>query len=138
MSDRINDNNNDDGDNDDRTWMFVMIPVIFVFAVITVLAACCIRRRQRKRRPALDVESQPARTTGVGNQIRIRRAPPPQPEGLNELGEAPPPYPGNVKDDSDSDSDAELETTEVRTRPPTYVAPPPATAVPEGRPTTQE
>ncbi|KFA64683.1 hypothetical protein S40285_07131 [Stachybotrys chlorohalonatus IBT 40285] len=108
----------DDDLPQNNTWIFVMIPVITIFIACTILGIVCIRRRQ-KRAAAQSVDIERGNAGGGNSQsyrLSRRRTQPAQ-EGLNELGEAPPPYPG--KDDSDTEEDEDTER-----RPPSYPAPP--------------
>ncbi|KAK7431707.1 hypothetical protein QQZ08_001644 [Neonectria magnoliae] len=118
-----------------QPFAWVLIPVV-IFIFIGIIATIVQIRRRRRRRatlqwPGLEARAagttRPARTTRRGMGLAATRSD----EGLNELGEAPPPYDGN-KDVRHSD-EMELRDMEAGVRPPDYPAEPAPAVTTESR-----
>ncbi|KPM44753.1 hypothetical protein AK830_g1796 [Neonectria ditissima] len=142
MSTQSNTNTDDNDDSSSslssQPFAWVLIPVV-IFIFIGVVATIVQIRRRRRRRAALQYPglgtgqsapagtTRPGRTTRRGTGLAATRSE----EGLNELGEAPPPYDGN-KDVRHSD-ETELRDMEAGVRPPDYPAEPAPAVTTESR-----
>ncbi|KAG5755777.1 hypothetical protein H9Q69_011887 [Fusarium xylarioides] len=129
--------------NDDSTgfsfgaqpFAWVLIP-LFVILVLGLTATIIQVRRRRRRRG----NQWPGQTTGApvytglrgGRRTGSRRSPwngTRSEEGLNELGQAPPPYDGK----KEMQDPLELRDLEAGNRPPEYPAEPAPAVVADGR-----
>ncbi|KAM5352525.1 hypothetical protein ACJ41O_005247 [Fusarium nematophilum] len=142
MSTTSSDNSANDDDDfgslSDRpfTWIFIpLIVIIFIGLVVTIIQ---VRRRRRRRAaqwpggPRVLAPSGHLFTPGQGLRGGNRRTPWPgtrSQEGLNELGEAPPPYDGK----KDRQSPMELQDLEAGRSPPEYPAVPGPAVTTESR-----
>ncbi|KAF4451192.1 hypothetical protein F53441_5802 [Fusarium austroafricanum] len=110
-------------------WVLIPLFVIFVLG----LTATIIQVRRRRRRRANQNPWAPANTRLRGGRRTTNRGSPwngtRSQEGLNELGQAPPPYDGK----KETQDPLELRDLEAGNRPPEYPAEPAAAVVTDGR-----
>ncbi|KAJ4267769.1 hypothetical protein NW762_003884 [Fusarium torreyae] len=129
-----------DTDNDNDGFVFghqpiawILIPLIVILVLGLTATIIQVRRRRRLRGnlwPGNDPRA-PA-SSGRGNRTTNRRAPwagTRSEEGLNELGQAPPPYDGK----KETQNPLELRDLEAGSSPPEYPAEPPPAVVSDGR-----
>ncbi|KAL4725303.1 hypothetical protein ACLX1H_007450 [Fusarium chlamydosporum] len=135
--DSNDDNNNNDGGFSfgQEPFAWALIP-LFVILVLGVTATIIQVRRRRRRRGNQWPGSGPqasastglrggTRTSGRGALWHGTRSE----EGLNELGQAPPPYDGK----KETQDPLELRDLEAGNSPPEYPAEPPPALVSDGR-----
>ena len=125
-----------DGDKGILNYYFLLLAV---FIIIIIIAYWSIARRRRNRLIRLrdnqqsalarDVETWPGRRRGVGAQWRNVGVDPTVEEGLDERGEAPPPY---LKEPEPAHLDTR-EGVELHNMPPQEGKPPDYDAGPSGR-----
>ncbi|PON28301.1 hypothetical protein TGAM01_v202795 [Trichoderma gamsii] len=130
-----------------RPLTYIIIPILALFAVFSiVILFFCIRRR-RARETAIDLDrgrGRWVRRDGVLVWVRrvgtLRRNPAggtDSHEGLNEQGEAPPPYlVRKLSADGDAVADGrpvELRDLEEGRRPPEYISEPPPAVTTDSR-----
>ncbi|EHK39684.1 hypothetical protein TRIATDRAFT_49033 [Trichoderma atroviride IMI 206040] len=133
-----------------RPLTYIIIPILALFAVFSVVVFffCIRRRRARERETTIELgRGRWVRRDGVlvwmrrdGTMRNSRRNPSggaDSPEGLNELGEAPPPYlvrklsaEGEVVA---SEGSTELRDLEEGRRPPVYISEPPPAVTTDSR-----
>ena len=129
-------NPEDDGDKGILNYYFLLLAV---FIIIIIIAYWSIARRRRNRLIRLrdnqqsalarDVETWPGRRRGVGARWRNAGEEPAAEEGLDERGEAPPPY---LKEPEPAHLDAR-EGVELHNMPAQEGKPPDYDAGPSGR-----
>ena len=102
-----------------NTFAWAIIPVVFVFATILASLFVYCRRRRRGYETQPSVFNRPAANRRTAQNTA-------QDEGLNELGEAPPPY---KRQSTSSDT----EDLEAGMSPPDYPAVPAPAVLPESR-----
>ena len=125
-----------DGDKGILNYYFLLLAV---FVIIIIIAYWSIARRRRNRLIRLrdhqqsalarDVETWPGRRRGVGARWRNAGVEPTVEEGLDERGEAPPPY---LKEPEPAHLDTR-EGVELHNMPPQEGKPPDYDAGPSGR-----
>ena len=140
-----NDGNGDDDDNDSPSGVLnYYFLLIAIFIIIVITAYCCISRRRRRKITQLrnngqdalaqDLEGWSGNRRWIAGRWRAGAAEPRVEEGLNERGEAPPPYMPRMPEPSHTAvgraSDG-IELRDVR-KPPEYEARPRSSKPDEG------
>lgn len=124
------DNNNDFGSLSNQPFAWVLIPLV-IFVLIGIVTTIYQVRRRRRRRALQQWPGGSTLTAGGRvnaaspreNRRRLGFGTTRSEEGLNELGEAPPPYAG--KKDGQQDDGTELRDLEAgEASPPEYPAEP--------------
>lgn len=133
-----NDDDGDGGDNDSPSGVLnYYFLLIAIFIIIVITAYCCISRRRRRKITQLRNNRQDALAQDLESWSGTRRwiiagrwrtaAPEPRvEEGLNERGEAPPPYMPQMPEPSHSGAGRASDGIELRDvrKPPEYEAGP--------------
>ncbi|KAL6363323.1 hypothetical protein LRP88_02735 [Fusarium phalaenopsidis] len=125
-----NDNNDDDFSISDRPFAWIIIPLAVIIIIGCIATLIQVRRRRRRRQQQWAGQGPrvlgppPGRLFGAtGTRGNGRRGPwagTRSQEGLNELGEAPPPYDGK----KERQDPVELRDLEAGGSPPEYPAVP--------------
>ncbi|KAF5017342.1 hypothetical protein F66182_10736 [Fusarium sp. NRRL 66182] len=132
--DNSNGNNNNNNDDDNGSFTFgnqpfawVLIPLLIIIGLGLAATIILVRRRRRRRGnqwPGHSVPASSGRIYTTGRNRTTNRGLPwagtRSEEGLNELGQAPPPYDGK----KETQTPLELRDLEAGNSPPEYPAEP--------------